>query len=175
VERPVGLGHGHAGAAAVRVVTLAAHPAPHQVGRPRVRPLQLLEAPGERVVAVGFGRSGLVPMPVVDQLAFIHEWLVPPLPLVVDDHVAGDPVDPGAEVAATEPGRQGLPRLCPHVLMDVVEHRHTHPPAEEREQALRVPVVQGAKGGVAQLPGVRGVAPAGARVGQFVVRGFDRV
>ena len=55
------------------------------------------------------------------------------------------------------PVGSGLPHLRPHVLMHVVEHGQTDPPAEEREQPLRVPVVQGAEGGFGPPPVVRGI------------------
>ena len=73
------------------------------------------------------------------------------------------------------PAGSGLPHLRPHVLIHVVEYGHIDPPAEEREQSLRVPVVEGAEGDFSEPSIVRRIVTAGTGDGQFFVRAFGRI
>ena len=76
------------------------------------------------------------------------------LPSLIDHEIAGDLVQPGAEVAAPEPRREGPPHVRPDFLMQIIERRPADPSCEECDQSPGVPVVKGVESGLGHPPGV---------------------
>ena len=84
-----------------------------------------------------------------------------PLPPLIDDEIAGDLEQPGAEVAAPVSRRHGPPHLRPHLLMDILEWS----PGRPARQGTRSAAGRAGRTGCGRRPrpvaGRAGIRPGG--------------